>query len=597
MAQIKSDMKGSKRIFSGDTEMSHLRGDDTTEASVASADITVPSLRSRAGDTNTLTRLRRPSEALSQGRRTSIAMSNRITSVARGKQRAAPSPRKPSTARPSHSTRPSEDITRELTADLTRMSLESSHVLAQFPAPPTPAAPPVRLVTASTSTAPGSPTKPSPGLLAPPTVPAYPSSSLRAGRNEDLTRFVSSSTASGTTLTAGSAESFVKHPGPKQMMHITPNDVPTLPERVGKMVFDRVMMRWVKATALATTGLDEAPSESEPEEEDGQDNESEDPFRDIESLREDDDDARSPHPQEDIDAFDEDEDSLMSLEKSRIEAVLETEVEDVEEAELTSFSTDGVSQEFVQDVLIEDGTDHVDFSYTDSDAPDDREEETGSTLPTATLDLPLQARHGVGIGIDDDDATIEPAFADTPPRFLTAARTTIATAPSSALATPNPLRPAVSTAPTPAPRSAMKSTSATPISALKDPSRSKVQTPANKLGHRRSVSFSDGKREGPIRGIGRNIPTPDVSAEGDDDSPLASGSRVADRNSAVLVPSARSKRIANMLDDLENIGGRTGASVAFPCPLTSRTLSRLRRRVSVQSQLILPCPLRESTHP
>ena len=58
MAQIKSDMKGSKRIFSGDTEMSHLRGDDTTEASVASADITVPSLRSRAGDTNTLTRLR-----------------------------------------------------------------------------------------------------------------------------------------------------------------------------------------------------------------------------------------------------------------------------------------------------------------------------------------------------------------------------------------------------------------------------------------------------------------------------------------------------------------------------------------------------------
>ena len=68
------------------------------------------------------------------------------------------------------------------------------------------------------------------------------------------------------------------------------------------------------------------------------------------------------------------------------------------------------------------------------------------------------------------------------------------------------------------------------------------------------MSFSDGKHDGPILGIGRNIPTPDGSAVGEDGSPLASGSRVGDKSSAVLVPSARSKRIANMLDDLENTG-------------------------------------------
>src|SRR6202042_3803068 len=50
------------------------------------------------------------------------------------------------------------------------------------------------------------------GLLAP---PIYPSNSVRLGANDDLNRFVSSSTAtSGTTLTAGSAGSFVKHAGP-----------------------------------------------------------------------------------------------------------------------------------------------------------------------------------------------------------------------------------------------------------------------------------------------------------------------------------------------------------------------------------------------
>ena len=153
----------------------------------------------------------------------------------------------------------------------------------------------------------------------------------------------------------------------KQMMHITPNDVPALPERVGKMVFDRVMMRWVKATALATSGFSvETHAESEPED-NGQDNESEDPFRDIESLREEDEESQTSRFPEDTDRLDDDEDSMMVLEKSRIEEVMEEGEEDVEETELTSFSTDGPSQDFVHEIHTGDGLEHLESSYTDRD--------------------------------------------------------------------------------------------------------------------------------------------------------------------------------------------------------------------------------------
>lgn len=568
MEQIRNDMKGSKRVFSSDTEVSQLRNDDATEASVLSADNTVPSLRSRNGDTQTLASLRRPSNIPLQGRRTSLALNNRLSSISRGKQRAGSSPRKASTARPSHASRPSLDRTRDLTEDLSRMSIDASRaMLAQFPAPPTsaPTAPPVRLVSASTSTAPPSPIKPSPGHLAPPTVPAYPSSSLRSGRNEDLTRFVSSSTASGTTLTVGSAESFVKHAGPKQqsaqlhIMQIKPSDVGQLPDRVGKMVFDRVMMRWVKATALATagiTGVDPpagaglGPSLSALEQVDGNEpgNESEDPFRDIESLREDD---TAPHTEGGSD--EQDEEDWMVLEKSRIEEVL-SDV-DEEEAELTSFSTDGPSQDYIheQNLPMDQGEPIEDSSFTESEAASEREQDTGDTggtIPTATLDLQLERQAaGAGVGIVDDP-TSEPAYADTPPKYLIAAPR----GPSASIATPKPSNRSASGVNS-VPRSVLKSASITPVSALKDPNRSKMHTPASRIGHRRSVSFSDGKRDGPIMGIGRNVPTPDGSAIGDGDSPLASGSRLGE--SAVLVPSARSKRIADMLENLESTGKRS----------------------------------------
>ncbi|KAI0643053.1 hypothetical protein C8Q79DRAFT_204209 [Trametes meyenii] len=561
MAQIRNDMKGAKRLFSGDTEASHIRTDDATETSAASADTTVPSLRTRGGEFTLPSRPRQPSGSQSQIRRTP-ATTSRVTSVVRGKQRE----RVPTSPRNSpRCSRVAASVgdpmaTKDLAEDFTRMSLESSQMLAQFPAPP------VRLVAASTSTIAPSPVKASPGLLAPPSpgglnvlssslplssaAPAYPSSSLRAGRNADLTRFVSSSTASGTAVTSGSAESFVKHPGPKQITHITPQDIPPLPERVGKMVFDRVMLRWVKATALATAGMSEV-EEHTTQDFDG-DNDSEDPFRDIESLREE--DSGRQGVAGDFVGQDGQEDSMyldteIDVEKSRVEEVLgESEIEDAEEAELTSFSTDGPSQDYIQELQgmpVEDEGQMDEMSgFTDDTMPDDTE----GMMPTATIDLPLGQQEDQDI---EDEHTAEPAFDDTPPQRLAPIPGPSRNA--SILATPNPpSRPVSGLDPTPIPRSAMKSASITPVSALKDPNRSRIFTPANRIGHRRSVSFSDGKHDGPIVGIGRNIPTPDISDTGDDTSPLAAGSRVGDKNSAVLVPSARSKRIANMLDDLGN---------------------------------------------
>ena len=106
---------------------------------------------------------------------------------------------------------------------------------------------------------------------------------------------------------------------------------------------------------------------------------------------------------------------------------------------------------------------------------------------------------------------------------------------------------------TPVIRSALKSGSVTPISAMKPPHRGRLQTPAQKLTHRRSVSFSDGKREGPIVGLGRNLPTPDGSVVLSDPGSLSEGDDVAEPGtSTALVPSVRSKRIAEMLEGLED---------------------------------------------
>lgn len=334
--------------------------------------------------------------------------------------------------------------------------------------------------------------------------PSRPPSSIRPGANEDLNRFVSSSTVTGTTLTSGSAGSFVKHPGPKQMRRIGPEDViGALSDKVGQMVLDRQTMKWVKDTALGASATVREREEDE---------ESEDPFRDIESLR----DEASTHPSE------QDEES-----ESRIEEIVE-DADDPEEAVLNSFSFDDSSAAIcpvMTGILRPDSEDSEDSGIVVDDPLTDSDE----SLEGEFIDYTGQQHEEV-----TNDASLR-EFPAPPPRT------------NAVFSTPLPLRPSTVTSVGPTPFSlaersgTVKSNSVTPVSALKDPSRSK--TPAN-LKHRRSVSFSDGKRDGPIRGLNGKVVEASDSESGNDNL-------VRSGTGSLFEPSVRSKRIAGMLGDLQ----------------------------------------------
>ena len=334
----------------------------------------------------------------------------------------------------------------------------------------------------------------------------------RTATGEDLNRFVSASTASGTTLTAGSAPSFVKHAGPVQIRHISPADVPTLHERVGKMIFDKVMMKWVKATAVDVF------EKSSKEHASGTEGTSEDPFRDIESLKGDGSNGRTRRSEDDAEAtVDEQGDTGEATENS--------EIDDEEEAELNSFSFDGPPAV----VGMGDGMD--DDQTTDSEDEIVREGHSVVVLEHPDDDLEseeesqLDVKHELGQSITELLPTI--------PRLAANVTTPSQRHRESRITT------------TPGVRSALKGGNATPVSVLKDPNRSRHKTPSNKSDYRRrrSVSFSDGKRDGPIRGLSRK-----------NDDPNDGG--VAQSEDTYLVPSIRSKRIADMMLDLEDSGKR-----------------------------------------
>lgn len=415
-------------------------------------------------------------------------------------------------------------------------SLDTSRLFAQFPAPP---------IIVSPADSPGrSPSlpqqNPNPDALAPNAhftsliapgdynAPAYPSSSLRARANEDLNRFVSSSTASGATLgTTSTTGSFVKHAGPAQLRRITPEDVPTLPERVGRMVFDKTTMRWVKTTVsnARPSGYTSEGGYSASVDTEG---ESEDPFQDIESLREDDTTNRNGFGP----PYDKEAQDVVAAETSRIE-----EIDDDEEADLTSFSFDGPSQGVVHIMTGEEGSMEgiviEDDVTTDEDYDD--EEVTQLTAMSAAMSIDDQHEHD-----DSQDQTWDDEQETEQQSFIHAPRP-VPMGRGPHLDTPLPPRPA-SAAPTPI-RSALKSTSITPLPMSRNPPpHLSYQTPANHAHYRRrSVSFSDGKREGQIAGLGRGDP------EEDADPPELDG---VEEHGASLAPSVRSKRIAEMMGHL-----------------------------------------------
>ncbi len=332
------------------------------------------------------------------------------------------------------------------------------------------------------------------------TAPSFPLSSLRNGTTEDLNRFVSSSTASGTTLTAGSAPSLVKHPGPAQMRTIVPADIPRLPDKLGEMIFDKVTMKWIKTPSHQANRDVEVGSATEV---------SDDPFGDIESLRD-----EAGNTSQEIEPIREashltDEDASAAM--SRIEE--QSEVDD-EEMELTSFSTDA-SMHVVHVMTGVEG----DSYQGRPDQSMDLEEGGAQTGETAANGTRLETNVDVSHERQNTGAQ-ESAHLQVPP--------------SSINSTSTPARPNQSpSAATPAVRSAMKSSSATPSSVLKS-ANNRLQTPLQQA-HRRSVSFSDGKREGPIRGLS-----------------ASRAETAATSTSGTFQVSARSKRIADMMNALED---------------------------------------------
>jgi len=469
MAQIKQDMKGHKRLFSEDTATSHfttqVEGNfDASRLSKGSASVESPHQFSSDRTKQQSVKSRSPgpkSSPRNPGRR--------LPSNTDGRQLV-------------------EDISRVSIQDRRSASEGSMHSSNTDTRPPT-----SRVALLSTTSHPAMPI-----TLAP---PSYPSASVRA---EDLNRFVSSSTASGTTLTTGSAPSFVKHAGPAHIRTIAPGDLPDLPDKLGDMLFDKVMMRWVKNTsrAIEMDGGMAIP--------DALDEASEDPFGDIDSLRDDSKSLRGVEPvQLEMEKL-----HHSNAEMSRIEEEM-----DEEEMDMTSFLTDNPTAMIV-DVMT--GCDDDETTDSDDDQ-DDRGPTITNELKEYESDDPLDQSMSKPNDPDhvagEADLAIDPK---TPHRAHTVPATT------------------------PVIRSALKSRTLTPASALKDPSKSKYQTPLNKKGHHRSVSFSDGKRDGPIQGL-------TDSTDGEELENFLSSANMSG-TSGGFVPSARSRRIAQMMEALEDAG-------------------------------------------
>lgn len=464
MAQIRSDVKGQKRLFSEETDVSYITThlDDKLNSFV----------RSSSPETVSVHIPSENKENLRHHRRTSSTKSRH----------------KGTTRKSTTSANPTNEANGRIVYEVPNLPVEHRRSQsAASVAPRRQSAEPRASVRIAQSMHLAVPSGAAP--------PSYPSSSLRAGQNDDLNRFVSSSTASGTTLTAGSAPSFVKHPGPAHIRTIAPTDLPQLPDRLGDMLFDKVMMKWVKNTAQATA-IDGEINGYVPTEE-----VSEDPFGDIESLR---DDSRGGESlSHGVDASDNRE---LQGDMSRIDE--QSELDDEEEMELTSFSTDNPSV-LVVDVMT--GVEPIDDDETTDSEDDD----------------PRPAMTEIHeVDYDSDDAL---PVAPVPPP--------VRSVPIPTLTTPYRGH-ALTNSATPVVRSAMKSHSATPTSALKDPNQVRYQTPKQSKRHRRSVSFSDGKRDGPIQGlVDTTVGEPAASTVS-----CVSG----------FIPSVRSKRIAQMMHALED---------------------------------------------
>ncbi|KIM43243.1 hypothetical protein M413DRAFT_399220 [Hebeloma cylindrosporum] len=476
MEQIKSDVKRQKRVFSGDTDTSHV----TTHVEENTNSFT----RSFTGS------LKISSDGKENARQSSSSTHRRSSASKSNLSRSR-------IASPRKSYKQTAEDAIDLAHNLSRISIHEQQPIVNITLIP----PSNALPGASTTTSHHDPQPTTTNPLSTLAPPSYPSTSIRIITNEDLNRFVSSSTASGTTLTAGSVPSFTKHAGPAHIRTIAPADLPAIPERFGDMMFDKVMMKWVKSTARAMGSERSATSQTGEV--------SDDPFGDIESLR---DDSRSDGEDHEVGQEEEDEEvPAHPAEMSIIEE--QSEIEDEEELELSNFSTDASAH--IVNVMT--GVDTDDYNDETTDSEDENDQ-----LHTITQAHQHQAGGGIN-DINDFDSEFDESspsrmnsvnsvhsIHDIPipssnaggaaaTQFLSVhTHTQVVT---TTFSTPNRSNVGpVANSTTPVIRSALKSNSATPTSALKNSDRRQYQTPLHRTSHHRSVSFSDGKRDGPIQG-------------------------------------------------------------------------------------------------
>ncbi|KAJ3568381.1 hypothetical protein NP233_g5760 [Leucocoprinus birnbaumii] len=481
MAQIKQSVKGQKRIFSGETEVGSQQDH---QHNIAASGRSTPE---------------------------STVVSVRSSGGSKGSSRHSPVLRRSTSSRSSHQRTGSQTSTssRSSAAAPPNDLVDGLAGLSVSERPP-----PNNLVHAvHGQSQPFS-------SLAP---PVYPSASLRAGATEELNRFVSSSTVGGTTSTTGSTQSFVKHPGPAHIRTISPQDIPALPDRFGDMIFDRVNSRWIRNPGGVVPGNVDEPSE--------------DPFVDIESLRDESrpggDDNEHGDPESGPEGSEEDETarqghySVVNVnEMTRIEE--RSEIDD-EEVDLMSFSTDASS--------------HVVSVMTGVD-PNAVEDGVETTDSEDNVELIQPGIRPLEFDSEDEDfhSLDVPKVTITQEPNLPSSNLVLPVYPSSHF-TPHRIDSATQT--TPVIRSALKSHATTPTSVLKDPNRARYQTPLQQRSPRRSVSFSDGKLEGPIQGLRDSSNSTSIPFSLD-------GSGPREDASSEMSPSARSKRIEQMMQALED---------------------------------------------
>lgn len=314
----------------------------------------------------------------------------------------------------------------------------------------------------------------------------------------------STSLFTARSVSAGSADSaasFVKHPGPAQITRITPDDLP-LPEIIGGMRFDRTLMRWVKAHAQKAV-IDEGALTIVSEE-------SDDPFRDIESIHSGKLDE-TVEPLQKVEESDVDTDDYQGNDVSVAATIVK--ILSIDSDTDDSFDFDYRPEAVVEIMTGEESHDTA-FEATDYEAEDLHSNSGQHNLEVEEEDTILASSH----------------------RCSEMESSAVVVANLSQFNTP-----------TPAHRSNIP-----PRSVLKNGTGSYKSTPQVVTphmsflpGHRRSVSFSDGKKDGKIQGLGWYEPE-------DDDAP-SPHPMFPTEGSASITPSVRGKRIAAILDDLADL--------------------------------------------